>query len=995
MSQTIGPGERHVYRLSLEAGDAIDVEVHQQGADVVLTLFDPEGDPIVKTDSPNWTIGPERLFAVAERDGTHWLALEPWSVTGAGGCSVVVRNGGPAGPRQRLNAEASRWLSRGDRFAAGEESDRLTRAVDPYRQALRLWQRTGERRLEIVTRWKLGELLLRVGDTEGAREHLGVARGLLAQEEAPDLEPVVHIYWARTLDRVGEPTAALQSYEEALSAAQEVGNSRAGNIALNDLALIAKDRGQTWKALSLFEEAAEGFRALGDTASEATALRNLGELYTWVGRLPDARDAFDRARGLRGALETSSEEAYALLLQGWLEFRAGDLEKAQELLEGASAIYQRLGDRSGEVGALDRLGTVHLEEGEMDEAIELYRRALEIARDLRNRRDEGNTLNNLSEAYRAKGEPRRALDLAQQALHLLAEAEDRSAEAHAHVLAGRALLELNQPSKAAAEYGQALEMVEEMREASESPDLRSELFAQVHGYYEEYVDLLMEQGREAEALVMAERSRARTLLDLVAMRPSGDAVGSGQDRVELIARRGSVRRALRGKEAERQRFLETGATAREVEKIERETRRLLQRLERLEVEVGGLTERPVPTPLGLPEIRELLDPGTSLLVYFLGESRSYVWLLDRERLVAETVASRREVVQAVDRLRDVLPKSHQLGYSEQARTTAEAAGQLLLGPIADALDARRLAVVPDGALFHVPFAALSLGGEPLVRRHEIVVLASASVLASIRRKTAERTPAPDLLAMIADPVFESSDPRLQELRRNEEGSREPVSRSGSPADLERAVGSVGLGKLKRLRHSRREARAILSLASSATTWSAMDFEASRVRVLEEPLENYRILHFATHALLHDQHPELSGVVLSLRDERGQPVDGFLRSFEIADLDLRADLVVLSACRTALGRELRGEGIVGMPQSFVDAGVARVMVTLWGIDDEGTAELMTELYRGLLLRNLPPGAALREAQLTLLESEQWSAPYYWAPFVLQGDWRPLPAAGREP
>jgi CHAT domain-containing protein len=166
----------------------------------------------------------------------------------------------------------------------------------------------------------------------------------------------------------------------------------------------------------------------------------------------------------------------------------------------------------------------------------------------------------------------------------------------------------------------------------------------------------------------------------------------------------------------------------------------------------------------------------------------------------------------------------------------------------------------------------------------------------------------------------------------------------------------------------------------------VDFSASKTTATSAELGQFRIVHFATHGLINSQHPELSGIVLSLVDERGQPQDGFLRMHEIYNLNLGAELVVLSACQTALGKEVKGEGLMGLTRGFMYAGSPRLVASLWDVRDEATAELMKRFYQGMLKENLRPAAALRAAQVSMWKEKRWEAPYYWAPFVIQGEWR---------
>jgi CHAT domain-containing protein len=315
---------------------------------------------------------------------------------------------------------------------------------------------------------------------------------------------------------------------------------------------------------------------------------------------------------------------------------------------------------------------------------------------------------------------------------------------------------------------------------------------------------------------------------------------------------------------------------------------------------------------------------------------------------------------------------------------------MLLGPAADLLADRRLVVVADGALQYLPFAALfrpaspraAPGEEPelLLARHEVVSLPSASVLAAQREAWAARRPAAKMLAVLADPVFSAKDERLAGLAKGAPATAPPAGESAT-----RARGPLPSSSLPRLLFSRREALAITAYAPAAETFLALDFAANRDVVVSGRLSDYRILHFATHGSIDTRNPALSGLTLSQVDAAGRPLQGMLGLGDIYGLDLDADLVVLSACETALGRQIRGEGLVGLTRGFMYAGAARVLASLWSVRDRSTAELMARFYRNLLAQGRPPAAALREAQLSMVAEARWRDPYHWAAFVLQGDW----------
>ncbi len=273
--------------------------------------------------------------------------------------------------------------------------------------------------------------------------------------------------------------------------------------------------------------------------------------------------------------------------------------------------------------------------------------------------------------------------------------------------------------------------------------------------------------------------------------------------------------------------------------------------------------------------------------------------------------------------------------------------------------------------------------------HEIVYLPSASVLPVLRREISARKPAPKALAVLADPVFDKDDTRVlgnTDTARAAGGAVSPSSkrRAGSnvatpmrSVALERSLGDAqpdASAHLPRLLFSRREAEAIAGVVPEGLGFQALDFRASRTTATSSSLAQYRIVHFATHGLIDSKHPELSGVVLSLVDERGVPQDGFLRLHDIYNLDLPADLVVLSACRTALGKEVQGEGLIGLTRGFMYAGAARVAASLWNVDDAATAELMARFYRNMFGQDMSPAAALRAAQLEMSRQRRWQDPY---------------------
>ena len=407
-----------------------------------------------------------------------------------------------------------------------------------------------------------------------------------------------------------------------------------------------------------------------------------------------------------------------------------------------------------------------------------------------------------------------------------------------------------------------------------------------------------------------------------------------------------------------------------------------------------------------------LDEGTLLLEYLLGEKSSVLWAITPDSAQLFELPGRAEIEAAAQRVYELLtariPRENETNLAAyrraaQAETQYPAAAlalsQMILGPVADQLGKKRLLIVADGALHYIPFAALpepvasgrwsvvgknqppATSHQSLIVKHEIVSLPSASVLGMLRRRKQSLPAAPRWLALLADPVFEKDDPRFQ-------AAATTAQTTVSGLRSANATSIAGLrGPLARLRFARAEADQIwaaLSAAQREQSLAAFDFAANQDLALSASLSEYRYLHFATHGVLDQTRPELSGLVLSLFDQQGREQDGFLRLVEIYNLKLAAELVTLSACETGLGKQTRGEGIIGLTRGFLHAGAQRALVSLWKVDDRASARLMGQVYTGIFRDKLSPAAALRRAQLSLRKDPAMGAPFFWAAFVLHGE-----------
>jgi CHAT domain-containing protein len=583
-------------------------------------------------------------------------------------------------------------------------------------------------------------------------------------------------------------------------------------------------------------------------------------------------------------------------------------------------------------------------------------------------------------------------------------------------------------------YAQAISILDsQMARLGGTDDVRSVFRAEYEPHYHDYIDLLISEKNPELAFDVVERSRARTLLELLESAQIDIRHGSDP---ELLRRERSLREAISSKSSYRLELLDETHTGEEIAALDTQIGQLRQEYEdirtQLRVDSPAYAALAQPQPLGVEDVqRQLLDDNTLLLEYSLGEKRSYVWAVTENSLAVYELPPRKVIEDTARKVYGLLTARGGRVDKETARqrrlrlagseaeyaTVAAQLSQMVLGPVAPLLEKKRLLIVSDGALQYLPYAALpsprlpasasqtSVGAssalkdessEPLMIQHEIVSLPSASSLAELRRARINRKEPVKAVAVFADPVFDRRDERvtasLSEIHRDK--LRVIASRSDefsiSAQRLTRSatdVGLIGSGRyLSRLLWTQREAAAILRVTPSGQSMEALGFDANRATALSPSLAQYRIVHFATHALLDSKNPELSGLVLSLVDKRGRPQNGFLDLEQIYNLNLPADLIVLSACDTGLGQEIRGEGLIGLSRGFMYAGASRVMASLWSVDDEVTSELMARFYKSLEQNHMSPAAALRAAQIDVAKEERWRSPYYWAGFQIQGEWK---------
>jgi CHAT domain-containing protein/tetratricopeptide (TPR) repeat protein len=888
-------------------------------------------------------------------------------------------------------------------------------ALEYFDQGLALIRKVGYRLGEAHTLVSISNVYSALGELQKSLDYLNQALPVARVVGDRSLEGGVLNSIGYAYTKLGELEKSLEYYGDALKLLRATGNRFDEAFVLDNLGQVYNQMGEPDKALQNYSQALEIRRALADRSGQSVTLHNIGQNYFSLGELDLALQYFEESLSLKRAVGNPKEESYTLDSIGGVYFNKGELQKALDYHNQSLALRRKLSDQYGEAYSLVNIGAVYDEQGELQKALDCFDQALKIRRAIGDRYGEAMSLQKIGSTYGKLHKSDLAREYLIQGLELSRTLRYQTLESTILLSIAREDRERGNIAEAIKQVEAGLNIIESTRTKVSSQGLRSSYLASKRAFYELYVDLLMQRhrsqpsaGYDAEALQASERMRARSLLDILTesradIRQGVEPALLERERVlqqQLSTKSERLTRLIGGKHTEEQ---QTAAT-RELQTVLTDYRDVQEQIRAKSPRYAALTQ---PRPLALKEIQKLLDEDTVLLEYALGEERSYLWTVSTASIKSFELPRRAEIEAAARRVYELLVSQADDLYPEALTKLS----QMLLSPTADQLGSKRLLIVSEGTLQYIPFGALPVpdkasqasdrrvsrsrnlraASNPLIKDHEIVSLPSASVLGVLRRESSERRSAPKTVAVLADPVFEKNDERVKaainarqiEQKQEVEQDRKKLAR---PSDLQRSTGELGLNNFDRLVLSRREANEIAFLVPGGNLLKAVDFAASRATATGPELSQYRIVHFATHGLLNNKQPELSGIVLSLVDDQGRPQDGFLRLYEIYNLKLDADLVVLSACQTALGKEIKGEGLVGLTRGFMYAGAPRVVASLWKVNDEATSELMKRFYQKMLKEGMRPAAALRAAQVSMLTEKSLSAAYYWAGFVLQGEWK---------
>jgi CHAT domain-containing protein len=915
-------GESHFYSVSLQANQTARIEVVQNGIEISLSAYNPQGNRYIHMWSLSGLYGQENILMTAGEAGEYKLEVEPYLPNAVSGkYTIILKEIRPSTAKDFSINRANLALT--DRISQAAVF-RQNGTVRGKREAIRLWGDVIE--LSKITEDRVWEAAALA--TQGVIFH--------------DL---------------GELQTALELYLKSLAIWQQLGNRQNQGSLISNLGAIYNDLGEFEKSISYYQQAVKFQRETKNFAGLATVLNNLATSYSSFGKYAEAKKLYREAIAL--------DEKYQ---SGYYKNRLSN--------------------------ALHNLATTLLKNKEFDEGAELFLKALEIREEIKDYSGIAHSLLFMgrylwnSKNYKELGLTR--LNEARERARILGDIAMESEALYFLALAEQEKGKTENIEKAIEFAGQGMSLTEEMRRRLIDSKARYGYFSTVQKYYELHIDLLISRFQKTgnrqdinNALKISESSRSRSLLDLLEEAKVDFKRGNNPQLLEQLKKLQSelnkkyeLRRELSGNQTT------TGQTTRITEEINE----LNTALESLKLQIrrenpryADISEGRV---LNVSEMQKLLDDDSVLIEYKLGSTRSFMWLVTRDSAEVFILPPRRTIENQANRFYKLVVTNNK---SEESVRFDESLSlsNILLAPVKQKISGKRLIIVADGALQYTPFSALvspvanEINNQKLLTEtNEIVILPSASVLARIRENPIRKNE--KKIAIFADPVFDNEDSRI----------KNKAKASLPETNLIRGVlRDFQFGEtLPRLLASRAEAREISALFESGQSDIKIDFAANLKNVETADLSKYKILHFATHGLINTSRPELSGLVFSLYNQNGERQNGFLSLNSIYNLDLSSDLVVLSACQTAFGKNIAGEGLIGLSRGFIYAGSNRVIASYWKVDDFATAEFMKRFYRNHLENEMPAAKALQQTKIEMKNIRRYRSPYYWSAFTLLGDWK---------
>lgn len=829
-----------------------------------------------------------------------------------------------------------------------------------------------------------------------------------------ELGNIGQVYWKQ-----GDFPQAIANLEKAKEISEGIGDTEVLSSTICNLGLVRLDQGELTEAKEAFEKSMELFQTLGIRDQVAVMHSNIAAVNSFLGNYQQVCDSLQKTIEIAEEIgdQTLLADTQGKLASVYAEL--GNYEMADELLKKAMKTSQEIGAKSQEASTWMNLGDLYKVQGKSKEALAAFQNALRIAVEIKEKLLIADCLERIAGSYSKMGNPAQELKALHRALSIEEEVGNRAGIGAINMRIGTALYNAKRIPEADAaltksieilrdigwldslwpalyrkglihrdsgniaesirSLKEAVDIIERLRGRVEFAEQKSAFFEERIDIYEDLIQLLVKQNDIAGAFEFVERAKARSFLDSL-------SEAHIDPKTDLTPEQFNLKRRLEVQMMNLNQAIREQYTSKTPDVSE--VQRSKQRLTKLDEQYLGLMsdihrQNPRfslfrdPQPIQLQRAQQLIDSDTAIAEYFVGKEASLLFVvtsttaqvfrLPPERVLTDQVRALLAAIQKPDPVYEA---------SEQAYARyVDAAASLYNGVFkpGESLfqQKKKIVISPDGALSDLPFECLVTG-----RVSRVIDFSQLNYLA--RHFDFQYIPSTSVLEAL----------RLNENRENETVRKSLIAFAAPMGDgrlTRQGVSDSTFQKwsssISDLPNSKVEAEQIARLFPPKEVTLMVGKDASETTVKNINLSQYRMIHFASHGLIDEQKPQFSALLLY--PGAGKLEDGFLTMREVFDLKLNADLVVLSACKTGLGRQIRGEGIDSLSRAFFTAGASNVIMSFWNVFDLSTAQFMTDFYGALLKNGSDKAAALREARLKMIDGKQFNHPYYWAPFILMG------------
>lgn len=920
----------------------------EQPEDLELTIK-LDGSPDRRVDS--FQFGPESLTLY--RGGEYRIEVRPTASTPSTELTFKIWR------EETPSNEAALW----ELAEAQATLSKKSRALEDINESMDLWQKIGDSSSIARTHLKYGDNRLAVGDPSAARDSYEKAFDLCNALSDNRCIAEAANNSGLTSEQIGDFPLALTRLQRAAEGWKNDSNPLYQGRTLSNLGLLFRRTGDFQRAISFYSQARLILRRV-DAVSYARVLNNLGLCYTSLTEYDKAMAYLNSALDIYRDHKSTRDSARTRLNLGRTLMLAGQLVRAEGIMK--QALKEVTEDRAAHADVLNNLGQLALRRKSYSQGQAWLSEALDLDHSLGDRRGEASALHYLGLILQATGDSVKAVDYLERAAKSRSDLGLRDDAADSLYALAQLQYEQGNTSVAKQMAEESLSLLESVRKQVPTPNLRAAFYSNKRRIFDLLLEIAMTSRgphAPAEGLLESERGKARALLDLLAegsvlrhLAPNYLERRAGiQQRIDLL-------------------LVQLSSAASDQQEA---TRRQLELLFAEDTEGEAQMRQTLTSQnLGLPltsvdELQRWLPPDSALLEFHLGGKNGYLWLVRVHDIHVFPLPANSLlepiIKHTVDLFENVLGRQRSAQQQAIFEQGIRRLSSVLLGCLKDLTLPRRLIIVPDGALYRVPFAALWLPRtmQRVGLVHELIQAPGAGYL-MVGRQPREIKVFPKTILAMGDPVFSPDDPRVKPIKVGSRGSAtsEPLfARLPFRADIDMISSMVPAPR-----------RAIL-----------LGFGASTTRFREQHLEDFAVIYVSSHAMIDDRTPELSRIALSQVDPAGAPVDGFLRPYHLAEFHLNGSTVILSACETALGKQVLGEGLAGFTSSLFVAGAAQLVLSLNNVDAEGTSHFFSEMFQRYLSPRNPETIerSMLFSRRAMASSNRWSDPYYWGSFAVVG------------